>query len=48
MLLRLKSARYCFCAAHRLGLVMILLLLVLAGCRDDDSDTQATVVSAAG
>ena len=49
MLLRLKSDRYCFCAApRRLGLVMVLLLLVLAGCGDDDSDTQATVVSAAG
>lgn len=49
MLLRFKSDRYCFyTVAHRLGLMMVLLLSVLTGCGDDDSDTEATVVSAAG
>lgn len=48
MLFRFKNDWCCFrAAARRLGLV-VLLLPVLAGCGDDESDTQAIVVAAAG
>jgi len=49
MFLRFKSDRCRFrTAVRRLGLVMVLLLPMLAGCGDDESDMHATVVSAAG